>query len=109
MTSASSLGMSSLALPGNFVVSTWMSGCSEFHLLTMPATFVISSPSGKRCKYLIVTGPEAVADCDEASLGDPDPPEELLQAPSTSVPATIAAIEAIRRVRRVIMSTLFLE
>lgn len=29
--------------------------------------------------------------------------------PSTSVPATIAAIEAIRRVRRVIMSTLFLE
>jgi hypothetical protein len=41
--------------------------------------------------------------------GRPGSPEELPQAPSTSVPATIAATEAIRRVRRVIMSTLFLE
>lgn len=57
----------------------------------------------------MVTGPEAAADCDAALPGDPDPPEELPQAPSTSVPATIAATEAIRRVRRVIMSTLFLE
>ena len=103
--------MSSLALPGNFVVSTLMSGCSEFHFLTTSATFVMPSPSGRRCRYLMVTGPDAdvAADCEALWLDDPDPSEELPQAPRTSVPATIAATEATRRVRRVIMSTLFLE
>lgn len=42
-------------------------------LLTISATFVIPSPSGKRCKYLMVTGPEAAADCDAALPDDQDP------------------------------------